>query len=237
MSTLDAARLRARSAPVFAAVEAEPLDRLMAIAAVRPYRDEELLFSRGEAADKVYVILAGMVRISTLGESGKRIVVEIFREHELFGEIAAIDAQPRTADAIAYGPVEVLVIPMSAFQGLLNASATFAQNILRMVTARLRRTYSLLEDASLLNLELRLAKQVLYLMGLGATGDRKIRIHSRMHQEDLADLLGATSRSIITILNKWRTEGLATFDGRSAQLTIQDIDRFRALVHPAGGGG
>jgi CRP-like cAMP-binding protein len=53
-----------------------------------------------------------------------------------------------------------------------------------------------------------------------------------MHQEDLADLLGATSRSIITILNKWRAEGLARFDGRSAQLTITDVERFRALVHP-----
>ncbi len=232
MSSPEAARARARNAPVFAGVDAGDLDRLLAVAQPHPFRDDEQVFARGEAADRVYLILSGMVRISTLGESGKRIVVEIFREHEMFGEIAVIDGESRTADAIAYGPADLLILPGSAFSALLGGSAPFARNILRLVTARLRRTYSLLEDASLLNLELRLAKQVLYLIGLGASVGERVRIHSRMHQDDLADLLGATSRSIITILNKWRAEGLATFDGRSAQLTITDIERFRALVHP-----
>jgi CRP-like cAMP-binding protein len=232
----EAARTRARAAPVFAGVAAPDLDRLLSVAQPHQYRDDEQVFARGEKADRVYLILSGMVRISTLGESGKRIVVEIFRDQEMFGEIAVIDGETRTADAMAYGPADLLILPGSAFQALLGGSAPFARNILRLVTARLRRTYSLLEDASLLNLELRLAKQVLYLAGLGSSGGDKVRIHSRMHQEDLADLLGATSRSIITILNKWRAEGLATFDGRSAQLTITDIERFRALVHPRAGG-
>ena len=232
MSISDAARARIAASPAFAGVEAERLDRALGLATQRQLKDEEFVFHRGEEGNKAFVILGGMVRISTLGESGKRIVVEIFRENEMFGELGVIDSTVRTADAIAYGPVELLVIPNAAFHSLLDSSPAFAKNILRMVTRRLRRTYSLLEDASLLNLELRLAKQVLYLMGLGSTGGQRVRIHSRMHQEDLADLLGATSRSIITILNKWRAEQLATFDGRSAQLTILDLDRFRALVEP-----
>lgn len=236
MTTSETARSRARGAPVFAGVAAEALDRALAAATTRTLRDEEAVFSRGEEAERVYLILSGMVRISTLGENGKRIVVEIFRDLEIFGELGVIDGLARTADASAYGPAELLVLPAAAFLGLLADSSAFAQNVLRLVTARMRRTYSLLEDASLLNLELRLAKQVLYLAGLGMSGERRVRIHARMHQDDLADLLGATSRSIITILNKWRAEGLATFDGRSAQLTINDIERFRTLVaRPPGG--
>ncbi|HKM61885.1 MAG TPA: Crp/Fnr family transcriptional regulator [Acidisphaera sp.] len=232
MTISDSVRTRIRAAPSFEGVDPDLLDRALAMTSPRHLNDEEFAFHRGEDGSKAYLILNGMVRISTLGESGKRIVVEIFREHELFGELGVIDNAARTADAIAYGPAELLVIPNTAFNLLLDNSAAFGKHILRMVTKRLRRTYSLLEDASLLNLELRLAKQVLYLMGLGATGGQRVRIHSRMHQEDLADLLGATSRSIITILNKWRTEQLATFDGKSAQLTILDLDRFRALVEP-----
>jgi CRP-like cAMP-binding protein len=226
----EATRSRLLKAPVFAGVAPEAVERLLTVCQQHQYRDEDMIFARGDRADRVFVIISGMVRITTLGESGKRIVAEIFREPDLFGEIAAIDAEPRTADAIAYGGVDLVTIPLSAFQAMLDSSARFAQNLLRLVIGRLRHTYSLLEDASLLNLELRLAKQVLYLRRLGATGDKPIRVHARMHQEDLADLLGATSRSIITILNKWRTEGLATFDGRSAQITIQDPEKFAALV-------
>ena len=232
MMISNSALARIRSAPAFEGVDPDLLDRALALTSQRHLKDGEFAFHRGEDGSKAYLILNGMVRISTLGESGKRIVVEIFRDGELFGELGVIDEAARTADAIAYGPAELLVIPSTAFNLLLDDSARFGKNMLGMVTRRLRRTYSLLEDASLLNLELRLAKQVLYLMGLGATGGQKVRIHSRMHQEDLADLLGATSRSIITILNKWRTGQLATFDGRSAQLTILDLDRFRALVEP-----
>jgi CRP-like cAMP-binding protein len=231
VSLPDATRAKLAASRLFAGIAPDLLERMFRASLLRQARGQEVIFSRGEAADKVFVILAGMVRISTMGENGKRIVAEIFREQEVFGELAVIDEQPRTADAIAYGPVELLQIPANAFNAVLSESAPFGRTLLRIVAARLRRTYSLLEDASLLNLELRLAKQVLYLMGLGASGTQAVRIHSRMHQEDLADLLGATSRSIITILNKWRIEGLATFDGRSAQLTIQDLERFRALAH------
>ena len=147
----------------------------------------------------------------------------------MFGEVAAIDGAPRTADAAAMGPTKLAIFPAGAFRKVLERSPAFALNVLRLVTGRLRRTYSLFEDASLADLEGRFAKQVLYLMGLGAAGERRVRIYARLILGALADLLGATPRSIITILNKWRAEKLADFDGRTAQLTILDLERLTAL--------
>ncbi len=193
-------------------------------------RDAQTVFARGDTASLVYLILSGAVRISTLAASGKRITVEIFQRDALFGEIAVIDGGARTADATAMGPTELAGIPAATFREVLSSSAALANNQLRLLTARLRRTYSLLEDASLRSVELRLAKQVLYLVKLGATGEGNVRVQARMHQDDLADLLGVTTRSIINVLNKWRAEDLVNFDGRMAQLTILDIDRFHALT-------
>lgn len=222
---------RAGEAALFRGVEPGELARLLGSATRANLADEHTIFSRGDPSNSIYLILAGAVRISTLASSGKRIVVEIFQRGDVFGEIAAIDAGLRTADASAMGPVELLTISGGAFRETIESSAKLANNLLRMVIDRLRRTYSLLEDASLRSLEQRLVKQVLYLARLGTSGgETKVRLQSRMHQDDLADLLGVTTRSIINVLNKWRSDGLVTFDGRTAQLTIVDMQRFRDLL-------
>lgn len=221
---------RAAEAPVFREVAQQDLLHFLSVGVQTRIQNGHTIFVRGDPATAVYLILGGSVRISTLAASGKCIVVEIFQCGELFGEIGAIDDGTRTADATAMGPVDLLTIPSSAFRDLLATSVAFANKLLRIVLNRLRRTYSLLEDASLRSVEQRLAKQVLYLVRLGASGETKVRLQSRMHQDDLADLLGVTSRSIINVLNKWRAEGLASFDGRSAQLTILDMQRFRHLL-------
>ena len=132
-------------------------------------------------------------------------------------------------DHFAMGAARLALIPAEALRDLARESVEFAFALLQTVVSRLRRTYTLFEDASLADPEHRLARQVLYLVGLGATGGNRVRLYFRLRQQDLADLLGTTPRSVITILNKWRYEGLAAFDGRTAQLTILDVDRFAVL--------
>ena len=216
-------------APAFKDIPAAELAPILAEARFRDYRDDDVIFSRGESGDCLFIVIDGFIKVGTLGENGKRVTVEIFKELQIVGEFAVIDGNPRSADATAMGPAKLAIISAAAFRRLLHSSPVFAMNLLRLLTARVRRTYSLFEDASLSDLEHRFAKQVLYLIGLGAAGERRVRIYSRLNQSDLADLLGTTERSIITILNKWRAEGLADFDGRTAQLTILDLERFGAL--------
>jgi len=52
----------------------------------------------------------------------------------------------------------------------------------------------------------------------------------RLRQADLADLLGGTTRSIITILNAWRASGMVIYDTDRALLTVRDIAALRELV-------
>jgi CRP/FNR family transcriptional regulator, cyclic AMP receptor protein len=100
-----------------------------------------------------------------------------------------------------------------------------------MMAQRLRRTYGLFRDAAFETLEIRLAQQVLYLAEReGRPTQQGLRLMHRFRQADLADLLGATTRSIITILNSWRTAGLVIYDANRALLTVQDVSALRAIV-------
>ena len=135
-------------------------------------------------------------------------MVEGARAAEIFGEIGVFDGSPRTATAVAEGRVR-LVNPRGDFLAALASCPTLGETLCRMLAQRLRRTYELFQDAAFETLEVRLARQVLYLAASeGRATQQGLRLTHRLRQPAyLADLLGATTRSIITILNAWRTAG------------------------------
>jgi CRP-like cAMP-binding protein len=109
----------------------------------------------------------------------------------------------------------------------------FGANMCVQFAARLRRTFALFKDATFETLEVRLARQMLYLAAReGRRTEQGLRLAGRFRQGDIADLLGATTRSIITILNAWRASGLVIFDPARAQLTICREDELRRLISP-----
>jgi CRP-like cAMP-binding protein len=57
-----------------------------------------------------------------------------------------------------------------------------------------------------------------------------MRLAGRFREADLADLLGATPRTIITILNEWRATGVVAYDAARAQLTVVNEAALRTLV-------
>jgi CRP-like cAMP-binding protein len=222
--------------PVFADVPPAAMQRLVEGATVQQLHDAAQVFSQGDPADAVYAILRGegRVRVGVPDAASKRLMVEMFREREIFGEMGVIDGGTRSADATADGNVRLARLRGAQFLEVLATTPALGTNLVRLLSRRLRRTFALFQDAIFEPLEVRLARQILYLATVGARrADGRLRIAGRFRQGDLADLLGATTRSIITILNGWRAEGLVEYDSQRGFVTIVDEARFRALVEHA----
>ncbi|MCW5749408.1 MAG: Crp/Fnr family transcriptional regulator, partial [Alphaproteobacteria bacterium] len=222
--------------PVFADLPASALQKLAAGAIVQQLADATQVFAQGDAADAVYAILRcdGRVRVGVPDAASKRLMVEVFREREIFGEMGVIDGGDRSADATTDGNVRLARLRGAQFLDVLATTPALGSNLLRLLSRRLRRTFALFQDAIFEPLEVRLARQILYLAAVGARRtDGKLRIAGRFRQGDLADLLGATTRSIITILNGWRADGIVEYDSQKGFVTIVDEPRFRAIVEHA----
>lgn len=222
-----------RDVAAFRGIASGRLDRIEAASRVLEPRDGARLFVQGDAADAVYAIVAGTghVRIGALDRSSKGVMIEIFTAGDIFGELGVIEDSTRTADAVVEGRVRLLRISASVFLDTLRSDPVFGENVCRIIAARLRRTFSMFRDATFESLEVRLAKQVLYLAAReGRRSERGIQLAGRFRQGDLADLLGATTRSIITILNAWRADDLVAYDPAKAQLTLCDEAALRRLV-------
>jgi CRP-like cAMP-binding protein len=212
------------------------LDRIEARSRLVEPRDGARVFAQGDAADSVYAIVAGAghVRIGALDRNSKGMMIEIFTAGDIFGELGVIEGDTRTADAVVEGRVRLLRIGASVFLDTLHSDAVFGANLCRALAARLRRTFSLYRDATFESLEVRLARQVLYLAEReGRRTEQGVQLAGRFRQGDLADLLGATTRSIITILNVWRADGMVIYEPGTARLTLCDDAALRRLIDPA----
>jgi CRP-like cAMP-binding protein len=196
-------------------------------------RDGTEIFMQGDPADSVYAITSGHghVRIGATDRHSKGLMVEVLGPGEIFGEIGVIDGNPRTASAVVEGQIQLLQIRAAAFLAVLRHCPMLGEALCRMMAQRLRRTFELFQDATFETLEIRLARQVLYLAQReGHATPQGLRLAHRFRQPDLADLLGATSRSIITILNAWRATEIVTYDADRALLTVKDLPALRKLV-------
>jgi len=225
-------------ATVAAFVNLDQAERVMLerVSLMSEPRDGTQVFGQGDRSDAVYAIVAGdgHVRIGASHRCSKSLMVEVFHAGDMFGEIGVIDGRPRSASAVVEGRVKLVRIPGAVFLSALSRNLALGDALSRSLAGRLRRTFELFQDATFERLEVRLARQLLYLADReGRNTAHGVRLTQRLRQDDLADLLGATVRSIITILNAWRAAGVMLYDTERALVTLCDPGALRAIAQQA----
>jgi CRP-like cAMP-binding protein len=197
--------------------------------------ERNVVFRQNDPADAVYAIVGGVgrIRLGVPSASTKRLMVEVLQQGDVFGELGVLESLPRTADAYADGPVQLVRIAAATFLNVISETPMLGANLARLLAGRLRRTFTLFQDASFETVEVRLARQVLYLAErAGRRTARGVRLAGQLRQGDLADLLGTTTRSIIKVLNAWRGREWVAYDGEKALFVLLNEAALQRLISP-----
>jgi CRP/FNR family transcriptional regulator, cyclic AMP receptor protein len=211
---------------LFRTLDPAIMNRLERLAIRRRMPPGEVLFLKGDEGDALYGILAGRVRISTSAPNGKEVLLNIMEPGDIFGEIALLDGNPRTADATALASGELMVIKRQDFLSLLRDEPLLAVHLLKLVCERFRRTSERIEDAAFLSLPARLAKRLLSLSQTDTSGTAAR--HIRVVQYELAQMIGTTRESINRHLQRWRSNGWIEI--HRGDLVVRDAAALRHLV-------
>jgi Cyclic nucleotide-binding domain len=107
---------------IFGKLSPSDLDGLLLHARVEHYPAGREIFAKGSPGRSMMAILSGGVRISTLSPTGREIVLTILKTGEVFGEIALIDGEDRTADATAITDCDLLVLDHRDFMPFSSAA-------------------------------------------------------------------------------------------------------------------
>jgi CRP/FNR family cyclic AMP-dependent transcriptional regulator len=152
-----------RSHPLFRDLPGAVIEHLGSYMKTRRVVRGATIFTKGDPGTGLMGVLAGTIKVSVASTEGKDIVLNIFREGDIFGEIALLDGRPRTADAIAMADCELIVIERRDFVPFLSSHPEVMLKFIEILCSRLRHTSEQVQDITFLNLPTRLAKTLLQL--------------------------------------------------------------------------
>ncbi|MBX3659775.1 MAG: Crp/Fnr family transcriptional regulator [Ramlibacter sp.] len=192
----------------------------------------EMLFRQGDAvpagSGAFYGLLQGRFKFSSLREDGKEAILAVLEAGNWFGEISLLDQQPRTHDATALVASDVLVLGRAAFDGLMQRHA-FSQAVCRMLAARTRSLYGMVEDATLRSTRARVARRLVLLARGDATHAPEARPVVPVSQESLAMMLGITRQTLSKELQALAAAGaVAAGYGRIEVVSLALLERLGA---------
>jgi CRP-like cAMP-binding protein len=215
--------------PIFAELADKELTALAASMRLREYDRDETIFRQGDESREVYFLLKGKVRIFKISPAGDETSIAIFSTNDVIGELAAIDAAPRSATAIAISPVLLLTMAQENFMHALDSVPRLGLGLARLLAQKLRWTAAYAESIAQFDAAGRLLHIILLhneRYGEALEPGMKYALDLGLNQADLASMVGARREWVNRILNEWRRRGLLSFE--NGAITILDLPRVIA---------
>ncbi len=196
------------TSPLFAGLPRPVMDKVTALCVHRRLGADDVLFRKGDPGDALYGIVSGRIRIHATAIDGRETLLNILSAGEIFGEIALIDGLPRTADATALEPTELVMLRRNAFMPLVHSDGDLAVHLLELTCRRLRWISEMVEDATFLAPPARMAKRLLQLARQhGRTQADGVVIDLRLSQREIGELAGVSRETANKHLNAWARLG------------------------------
>ena len=176
--------------------------RLVSHARVQAYPRGSRIFAKGDAGHGLMAVIAGVVRISVPSDGETELTLNLVGPNGIFGEIALLDGEPRTADATAMTACRLLLLERRDFIATLTDEPSAALALLKILSFRLRHTSRQLEQASFTPASQRLA-QALLTLDRAAKGDQGHDGRIRLPQRQIGNMIGLSRETTNRYLRAW----------------------------------
>ena len=174
---------------------------------------KQTIFTQGDAADAVFYIQEGRVRLTVVSEIGKEATLGILNEGDFFGE-GGLAGQPlRMGSATAMTDCELMRIEKKAMMFALHQQHTLSDLFTAYLLGRNIRYEADLVDQLFNSSEKRLARILLLLAHFGKEGMPETVV-PKISQETLAEMVGTTRSRVSFFMNKFRKLGFIQYNGK-----------------------
>jgi CRP/FNR family transcriptional regulator, cyclic AMP receptor protein len=168
----------------------------------------ELVFGRGDAGTRLYLVADGRVRLAIATSEGRELSFRHAVKGDLFGELAALDGGARSADATALTVVRAYALERSAIRELWSTRPKIRDNMVALLCRRIRETSSQLETIALHPMDVRLARVLLLsLRDPSSAPGKRVPLELGFSQSELAQLLGASRPKVNAALGTLEAAG------------------------------
>lgn len=194
---------------LFADLDPEQLELLAASAHLRVFPRGAIVVNEGDEGHGLYVVQSGALKAFLMDENGREMTLSLLGPGEYFGELALVDAEPRSASVMALERSELLQISRSAFLALLDANPACMRTLLRNLVKQVRTLTDNVRALALVDVFGRIAR---LFESLAVEKDGHWVIERHLTQQEIANLVGASREMVNRILRDLVIGGYVSVD-------------------------
>jgi len=214
-----------RAVPLFAGFSEDELKFVISVAQYRHYQKRSVIFHATDPGSAVFILKAGMVKVSIVHQTGREAIVHLLHPKDFFGEMAFLDGSYRSATIVAVEEVEAYLVEGTVFSRLLNMHPKLLLTVLGGLCKRLRQMNDKVGRLIFTDIYERVGGAI---MELAETrGQRKegvMVIDLPLSRQELASFIGITRQTLSSVFHKHQLAGVLAISGR--RLSILDESRF-----------
>ena len=220
-----------RSVPLFADLEEGELERFSHVAVPRSFPAGTRVFHEGDSSDACYIVSEGSFRVTREHSDGRAITLATLGPGEIFGELAMLDGDKRSASAESITDGTLLALPANDVRSLLARNPEIALKLVAGLVRRLRAANARLSRQSFQTVPSRVAGILLQLSrdSQPADGEGEVEVTIRMNQTDLAQLAGTSRESVSRFLAELERAGVVR-SGRG-RVTVLQPGKLRNYIY------
>lgn len=217
-----------RQNPLLADLPERELELLDQVAEAHEYRRRQAIWEPGGAANAVYIVRTGIVKLYKVSDEGRELTLHFFTKDHLFGELAVVSDTTHDSSAEAYEDTTVVAISKDDFLKVMTRSAPLAMRMVRLVGDRRRQLERRVESLLFRSAHARLAALFLDLsQSFGVRDSRGVIINLKLTHREIASLIGATRETVSFAILDLRRDNLIQTEGK--RVIILDDAGLRTL--------
>jgi CRP/FNR family cyclic AMP-dependent transcriptional regulator len=214
--------------PLFAELEHDELDRFSRVAVPRSFPSGTRVFHEGDQSDACYIVRSGSFRVTREHPDGRAITLANLGPGDIFGELAMLDGEVRSASVEALDDGELLALPGADVRALLSRHPEITVKLVAALVRRLRQANERISRQSFQTVPSRVAGVLSQLVAEEAPLQDGEGVTIRMNQVDLAQLAGTSRESVSRFLADLERAGVVRC-GRG-RVTVLDRLKLRNYI-------
>lgn len=199
----------------------------------RRYAGQEQIIDRQSESRDVCFVVDGRVRVVNYSVSGREITLDDVGQGGWFGELAALDGQPRSASVMALMPCLIAALPQERFLDLVATRPPIAIKVMRHLASIVRTSTDRIMDLSTLGANNRVHADLLRQASANSNGGNVAEIRPIPVHGDIASRVSTTRETVARVMNDLARQGIV--ERKKNALIICDVGRLRLLVEEVRG--
>jgi CRP/FNR family transcriptional regulator, polysaccharide utilization system transcription regulator len=215
---------------VFRFLTRDEIERLNYEKDFRVYKRGDILYNEGNRISGFYCIHSGIIKVFKTGIDGKEQIIRFARRGEIIAYRSVLSNEPACTSAKVVEDCHVCFIPSELLIQFVKTNPSFSFEIVKLTCHELAEANSYITDIAQKTVRERLAEVLLQLVNDFGIDDQKY-LRISLTREELANIVGTATESVIRLLSEFKTDRIIELNGRRIKvLDVKSLEKISNVI-------